>query len=111
MIRGIVSVVIGGLIVLAIIVVAALVLNTALSHSEAQKPSKPSGSTSAPSQSPRVPSRFLSISDFSLVDGQPTRVLLHVSEPQRLSIFINANRRIASCTLWHVGPQAAALSR
>ena len=57
-----------------------------------------------PSSSPQVPtSRLLSISDFSLVGGRPAHALLHVSEPQRLSVFVTADRRIASCRLWHVG--------
>ena len=50
--RGIVKVVIGGLVVLAVIVVAALVLNTVLSHPGAQKPSRASGNASAPSSMP-----------------------------------------------------------
>ena len=57
-----------------------------------------------PRDSPQVPtSRLLSISDFSLARGRPAHVLLHVSESQRLSIFVTADRRIASCKLWHVG--------
>ncbi len=57
-----------------------------------------------PSSSPQVPtSRLLSISDFSLARGRPAHALLHVSVSQRLSIFVNADRRIASCKLWRVG--------
>jgi hypothetical protein len=56
-----------------------------------------------PSSSPRVPtSQLLSISDFSLARSRPAHALLHVSESQRLSIFVTADRRIASCKLWHV---------
>ena len=56
-----------------------------------------------PSSSPQVPlSQLLNIGDFSLAVGRPVHVLLHVSESQRLSIFVTADRRIASCKLWHV---------
>jgi len=56
-VRGIMKVVIGGLIVLAIIVVAASVLSLVLSHRGSQRPSTLSGSKTAPSPStPASPS-------------------------------------------------------
>jgi hypothetical protein len=51
-VRGIMKVVLGGLIVLAIIVVTASVLNIVLSHRGSQRPSTLSGSTTAPGPMP-----------------------------------------------------------
>jgi hypothetical protein len=55
-----------------------------------------------PSQSPHVPSQLLSIGDFSLARGRPTHAMLHLSQSQRLSIFVTADQPITSCKLWHV---------
>ena len=55
-----------------------------------------------PSYSPAVQPRLVDVGGFSLVGGRPTHVVVHLSDPQRLSIFVTADLSIASCRLLHV---------
>jgi hypothetical protein len=71
----------------------------------------PADAAPQPSFSPVEQPRLANLGDFALLGERPMHIWLHLDKSQRVRIAFLAERRVKSCTLWHVAPSDGSLAK